>query len=846
MHLKYVLPILILFFINIYAFKRHEFDFCDSKSYCSKHHQHNVKNWQLADGIFEKDDDIILTLKNKDNSEEKLTLLLTFYEEILFRIRFDYDGYINEDSILKNNLNVIKVNFVEYNNRYLYKKNEFLFEVLTNPFGIIIYKNEDLIFKIDSRFLDLYEGSPSISYQFARDSKLFGIPEHAHNFPLDNSWNSEPWRLWNLDVFEYDVKSNFPLYGAVPLIFSHSPGLTVATLSPNPAETVYDIDGTQVQQYWEVGQGEIYVWGGTTMDYYKGLKNLLGTTPLPRLETLGYHQNRWNYKNEEDCDDVIQHFEDLNFPFDFLWLDIEHTNGKRYLTWDTTQFPDPDRLMGKLEDIGRSMVVIADCHIKKDNGYHVYKEATDKGFLIKRENDNNNFEGNCWPGMSVYPDFTRMDVRSWWGDLLAQDRYQSRNNVWFWNDMNEPSVFSGKEITLPRNAKHMNGTEHKYLHNSYGYYFHRATAEGLVKDRIGERPFVLTRSFFAGSQRYHAAVWTGDNMAKWEHLKMVGPMLLSLGVTGISFVGADVGGFFYDPNPELLVRWYESGAWNPFFRAHAHIETKRREPWLFGDEVLQKIRNQVIIRYRYLPLWYTLFYESEVTGVPVVRPIWHHFDEQKYLETDHGWMVGDSIFVWPVTDANVHKIKIPLPIGTWYSIHSDTAPIKIHKNKDYAFDAPLGTVPVFIREGGVILTKERLRRSTKTMTNDPYTLNIYGENAQGNLYLDDGHTFNYKLGNSIYCQFRSRKINDNTVLITSSDMPKNFEKLDFTYNELHFTNDDFAIPHIERIRLIGFSKIKSVDINDKNFEIVNKDNYFELKKMNLELNNWSFEVKLDI
>lgn len=97
-----------------------------------------------------------------------------------------------------------------------------------------------------------------------------------------------------------------------------------------------------------------------------------------------------------------------------------------------------------------------------------------------------------------------------------------------------------------------------------------------------QRPFVLSRSFFAGSQRW-GAVWTGDNAAEWEHLAVSVPMLLSMSVAGLPFVGADVGGFFKNPDGELMTRWYQLGAYYPFFRGHAHHETKRREPWLFGE-----------------------------------------------------------------------------------------------------------------------------------------------------------------------------------------------------------------------------------------------------------------------
>lgn len=125
----------------------------------------------------------------------------------------------------------------------------------------------------------------------------------------------------------------------------------------------------------------------------------------------------------------------------------------------------------------------------------------------------------------------------------------------------------------------------------YGYLMTMSTFSGLIKHRPNLRPFILTRSFFAGSQR-NAAVWTGDNMCKWDHLKASIPMLLSHSVTGITFIGADIPGFFFDPeSEEIVLRWYQAAIFYPFFRAHAHVDTKRREPWIFSKETMDGIRE---------------------------------------------------------------------------------------------------------------------------------------------------------------------------------------------------------------------------------------------------------------
>jgi alpha 1,3-glucosidase len=173
---------------------------------------------------------------------------------------------------------------------------------------------------------------------------------------------------------------------------------------------------------------------------------------------------------------------------------------------------------------------------------------------------------------------------------------------------------------MQKDLKNLEGVEHREWHNLYGILFQKATAEGLIRRNKGEniRPFVLSRSFYASSQRY-GAIWTGDNESSWEHLKIAAPMLLSLNIAALSFVGADVGGFFGNPDAELMTRWMQAGAYQPFFRGHAHHDAKRREPWMFGNEWMVRMRRAAMARYALLPYWYTVFREASVTGMPVMR-----------------------------------------------------------------------------------------------------------------------------------------------------------------------------------------------------------------------------------
>ena len=230
--------------------------------------------------------------------------------------------------------------------------------------------------------------------------------------------------------------------------------------------------------------------------------------------------------------------------------------------------------------------------------------------------------------------------------------------------MNEPSVFNGPEISMPRDNIHFGDVEHRETHNMYGFYMTMATHAGHLQAHPNRRPFILSRSFFAGSQR-HVAIWTGDNDASWEHLQASIPMVLAHNMAGLPFAGADTGGFFRNPEPELLVRWYQTAAWHPFFRGHAHLETKRREPWLFGEENTARIRAAIRRRYDVMPYLYTLFHDSSVTGAPIARPLYYEFPYDTSLAREEKlFMLGHSLLVSPIVNPGVTTVETSLPVAS--------------------------------------------------------------------------------------------------------------------------------------------------------------------------------------
>ena len=622
--------------------------------------------------------------------------------------------------------------------------------------------------------------SLSLDLSFPTAPALFGIPEHASSFALQRTVDasgeplSEPYRLYNLDVYEYLANSTFGLYGSIPFLLAHSPGdasvspSTVGVFWHNSAEQFVDVHspdaGSAVHWWAESGTVDLFFLAGRSAGaVWRQYARLTGAPQLPPLWALGYHQCRWNYKDEADVLAVDAGFDEHDLPYDVIWLDIEHTDGKRYMTWDSRHFPQPAALQEKVYAHGeRRTVTIIDPHVKRDDGFHMHAEATRLGLYVKTADGSKDFEGWCWPGSSSYLDVTSPAIREWWADQFSFDRYAgSTEHLAVWNDMNEPSVFNGPEVTMQKDLTHFGGWEHRDVHNLYGLHYHAATQAGLQRRSPHARPFVLSRAFFAGSQRY-GAIWTGDNAAQWSHLAVSIPMVLSVSSAGLPFAGADVGGFFGNPSAELLVRWYQLGVYYPFFRGHAHHDTARREPWLHGEPYTSYIKAALRERYALLPYLYTLFAASagystsafgawmdgaDAAGTPVARPLWSEFPSDAHgLGIEHQMMLGPALLVCPVLSEGADTADCYLPRGAageppvrWFEASSG---VEHPPGWLFSVPAPLSLpAPVFLRGGTALLRRERARRSTGAQRGDPYTLLVSLDStlsASGEQWLDDG------------------------------------------------------------------------------------------------------------
>lgn len=573
---------------------------------------------------------------------------------------------------------------------------------------------------IEAEALDPGRVSHAISLD--PSDRLFGLGDKA--FGLDR--RGETVEMWNTDAFKYQ-RGTDPLYKSVPFVLKVSEAGAVGLFYDNSFRSRFDLgESRRDQMRYEADGGalDLYVLHGPTpLAVAEAFARLTGRTPMLPKWALGYHQCRYSYRDEAEIREVAAGFRDRRIPCDALYFDIHYMDGYRVFTWDADAFPDPPALLADLAADGFKSVVIIDPGVKADDPeYAAYREGQQIDAYVTLP-DGTAFRGDVWPGPCAFPDFTSDRVRQWWGGL--HEGLVSTGVDGVWNDMNEPAVFQARHVeesmdaevdvgTIPDEARHDfegEGGTHAEGHNVYGMQMLRATYDGLLSLRPDRRPFTITRAAYAGTQRY-GTTWTGDNSATWDHLRLAVETCLSLGVSGLTFTGSDVGGFVGEPSGELLARWTQVGALTPLFRNHSAVDTPRQEPWLFGEEVERVCREAIELRYRLLPVFYTALWQAATHGTPILRPLplVHPHDDGVRQSEALGFYVGDGLLAYPVLDAGRTQAEVYLPDvpGGWYDLDAGEP---LAGGQAHTVETPLDRIPLFVR-GGTVLPLAPIRQHT--------------------------------------------------------------------------------------------------------------------------------------
>ncbi|MCA1614707.1 MAG: DUF4968 domain-containing protein [Acidobacteria bacterium] len=733
-------------------------------------------------------DGVVLTL----TSGARVSVTLRDLETV--RVRFAPSGAFERDfsyAVEPKDRKTVAARFIESRDEIRVFASEGAYVVIKRrPFLVtVLDDNQRVVVEDDParpHSFDPDTGAVECSKKRVEWETYYGLGEKAG---ATLSRDTQQFVMWNTDTYGYP-RGLDPIYQSIGFYTAlrqvrlvpeqHTPdtppqtfGQAYGLFLDNTTRTYFDMGKTDPSRVtFGAAGGELnyYVFTGgrgrTPKKVLADYTDLTGRTPLPPLWALGNQQSRWSYYPEARVREVARGFRESKIPADVIYLDIDYMDGFRVFTWNRERFPDPAKMIADLRQQGFRVVVIIDPGIKVDDNYRAYAEGKAGGHFV-RDARGGELHATVWPGVCAFPDFTDARAREWFGSYYKQ--HLDEGVAGFWNDMNEPGVFLSNETpkpdvyhhpmkTFPLDARHAGdgapGT-HARFHNVYGMQMARSTFEGLKRLAPGKRPFVLTRAGYAGVQRY-SAVWTGDNVASWDHLRLSIPMLLNLGVSGVPFVGADVGGFSGNPSPELYARWLQAAALTPFLRSHSEAGSKPHEPYSYGDEFTKINRASVELRYRLLPYLYTLFREHTETGAPVMRPLWFEYPEdQRTYTIEDQYLVGRDLLVAPVVREGATKRGVYFPKGEdWVDWWTGR---RYRGGQDAEVEAPLDRLPLFARAGAAVPTQPVVQH-TGEMAGLPLTLVVPMEGSSAYtspVYRDGGDGYDYLKGDRTRVEVRT-------------------------------------------------------------------------------------------
>ncbi|UPZ14657.1 glycoside hydrolase family 31 protein [Flavobacterium humidisoli] len=697
------------------------------------------------------------------NTDNKVILKVTILRDSLIRFRFTTKGYFSNDfSYAIDKTQLHGYNFLEVTEEETYfqiKTSKVKCKIQKADLRLSIYDLNDFLILEDElgfHWEESYEYGGNIvkMSKYAKDGECYyGLGDKATQMNLKGK------RVENFATDQYAYqKDQEPLYKVVPFYIGLHNKQSYGIFFDNTFRTFFDFcqERRNVTSFWAEG-GEMnyyFVYGPQMQDVVTTYTDLTGKPELPPLWVLGYHQCKWSYYPESKVKEITSKFRELQIPCDAIYLDIDYMDGFRCFTWNKNYFPDPKRMVAELAEDGFKTIVIIDPGIKIDKDYWVYKEALEKDYFCKRA-DGPYMKGKVWPGECNFPDYTNPVVREWWAGLF-KELIADIGVKGVWNDMNEPAVMEVPNKTFPMDVRHIydgNPCSHRKAHNIYGTQMARATYHGVKRFAYPKRPFVITRSAYAGAQRYTSS-WTGDNVATWEHLWIANIQVQRLSISGMGFTGSDIGGFAEQPTGELYARWIQLGVFHPFCRTHSSGDHGNQEPWAFDEEVINITRKFVSLRYQLLPYLYTMFWQYIEEGVPMLKPLVYYDqdDTQTHYRNDE-FIFGNQILVCPILEPNAVGRRMYIPRGEWYNYWTNEL---FTGGKEIWIDTKFDEIPVFVKAGAII-PKYPVQQYVGELEFDELTLDVYYKNGkeQSAVYEDAQDGYDYKKGRYSYLSLRN-------------------------------------------------------------------------------------------
>lgn len=530
----------------------------------------------------------------------------------------------------------------------------------------------------------------------------------------------------------------------------------------NPSKTTIDL-GFNQQNVWssEVGDRVSFfvIAGDKTDEIYKGYRELTGVTHILPRGVYGYIQSKAIYPTQEQALDIAKGYRDRNLPLDVLVVDFLNMTKQGELDLDPKRWPDPAGMNRQLHSMGVKTLLSVWPHFAADTQF--YDMLKQKGWLIHTADgtpDPGNFSKEIGPNI----DTTNPDAARWWWESI-RDRYIKPYGFdYLWLDETEPDNDPAKDFfSIGSGARY---------YNVYPLFHTSSVYEGFRRD-FGDsrRVMILARAAYLGAQRNGTVFWSSDITSTWDMLKRSIPAGLNFTATGMPYWDTDIAGFFspqihhgyhaahkplvdpsdalenvdgYEDYPELFVRWFQWGAFQPVMRAHG--ERMHNEVWSYGKQAGAILEKYLRLRYQLMPYTYSLAYGSYQTGAPYTRALFMDFPhDPNVADISDEYMFGPALLVAPVSEQGATSRKVYLPAGCdWYNYWTNE---RMKGGQTITAEAPIDTIPLFVRAGSILPLG-----STVLSAQQPQTIasvRVYpGADADFTLFSDDGNTYAYEKG----------------------------------------------------------------------------------------------------
>lgn len=616
--------------------------------------------------------------------------------------------------------------------------------------------------KSDSPFIDQEVRDVSgiiIRKDLKIDEHIYGLGEKA--FELDRK--RQVLKTWNADVGAISTYKWYtdPMYISIPFFISvNSNDKKIIAYFINSASMIHFDFGVyqhnKINVFVPESSVEFFVFEGKTVEEVLELyTDITGRPFLIPDWGLGFQISRFSYYPQDNVIEVVKKNIEKGIRVSAVYLDIDYMDKYKIFTWDKEKFPDPKRLSEELHKLGVRLITIINPCLKVSQTYEPFKEAL--GLFVETEKGEI-FTARMWPGTCAWIDFTNSKARNWWKNKI-KEWVNNYGIDGIWLDMNEPTAFGPKYSTFDFNSIHHTDkgeATHLKVHNAYPYFQALATFEGLKE--AGLEPFILSRAGYAGIQKY-AVVWTADNWAVWDDLRLQTVLALGLSISGVPYVGCELDAFMgrtwkgmlYSTDPMLLTRYFQIALFFPFYRVHKAKDGIDTEPYNLPEYYFKKVKEAIDTRYKFLPYLSSLSLEAHEKGHPILRPLvyYYPFDDNVY-RIDDEYFVGPYILYAPLLDKDNRRI-VYLPEGKWVEFWTNSefrGPTWIENESE---------LPIYVKENSIIpLAVEK-----------GLDLIIYGDN--GYIRLRDGTEILYR-DNEI-------RLNKPTLITTVEFRRKNVDKI---------------------------------------------------------------------